>query len=169
MKEIDLDKLFEMVEGRELEFEAELHEFARVLRGDFELRGFFEDERVPAENKKKFFSMLQPQATSFFRGVIELLVDQGLDREIVNLAERVTQLTARRMGVTFVNITAAQPLSVEQEEKIRQVVRGKVILRAKIDPALIAGIKFITSDGRYFDGSLQHKIESLKDNLIHVG
>ena len=168
MKEIDLDKLFEMLKGRELGFEEELHEFARALRGDFELRGFFEDERVPAENKKKFFSFVKPQALPLFKGFIELLVDQGLEREIVNLAERFTQLTAIRLGVTFVNISSARPLSGEQEEKIKKVVRGNVILRVKIDPDLIGGVRFITSDGRYFDGSLKNKIENLKDELIHV-
>jgi len=169
MKEIDFARLFEMLKGRELGFEDELHAFAKALRDNFDLRGFMEDERVPAENKKKFFSLLQPQASPFFKGFIELLVDQGLEREIIYLAERVTQLTSSRLGVTFVNVQTAQPLSGEQEEKLKKVVRGNVILRTKIDPNLIAGVKFITSDGRYFDGSLKNKIEKLKDELIHVG
>ena len=168
MKEIDLDKLFEIASNEALPLEEGLHSFSLLLREDFKLRVFFEDRMIPAEKKKKKFRRLFPGALPLLSDLIYFLIDEELERNFIKLSEKFTKLVSKKLKVTFVDVESAYALTKEELERIREFVGGSPHMRARRNPALIGGFKLLTSDGRYFDCSLNSGISRLKDKLAYA-
>jgi len=79
---------------------------------------------------------------------------------------------ARRRGEIRAQVTAAQPLSDQQQaalsEAIRKVVGGKVAVDVKVDPALIGGM-IVKVGSRMVDSSLKSKLQRLQLAMKGVG
>ena len=71
----------------------------------------------------------------------------------------------RRKGIFKATVTSASPLSEENKTqiiaKIEEAVHGRVILKAKVDPSLIAGFVLNVGD-KQFDASIASKLNKLK-------
>jgi ATP synthase F1 delta subunit len=168
MKEIDLEKLFEIASEGALSLEEELSSFAKLLRRNFELRLFWESVSYSKEDKKKLLLEIFPEATELFRDLIYLLIDRGWEKKILELSQDFTRLVSEKLSINFVEIKSAFPLTGEDRKRIENFVGGKTRLRIEVDSSLIGGLKLQTFDGRYFDASLQGRLEKLKEDLINA-
>ncbi|HZF32750.1 MAG TPA: F0F1 ATP synthase subunit delta [Candidatus Angelobacter sp.] len=79
---------------------------------------------------------------------------------------------ARRRGEMRADVTAARPLSEQQQaslaEAIRRSVGGKVAVDVKVDPALIGGL-VVKVGSRMVDSSLRTKLQRLQLAMKGVG
>jgi F-type H+-transporting ATPase subunit delta len=79
---------------------------------------------------------------------------------------------ARRRGEMRAEVTAAKPLSEQQQaalaEAIRRSVGGKVAVDVKVDPALIGGL-VVKVGSRMVDSSLRTKLQRLQLAMKGVG
>jgi len=79
---------------------------------------------------------------------------------------------ARRRGEMRAEVTAARPLSEQQQaslaEAIRRSVGGKVAVDVKVDPALIGGL-VVKVGSRMVDSSLRTKLQRLQLAMKGVG
>ena len=169
MREIDVKKLFDMAMDEVVQLEEGLYGFSRALKNNYDLCVFFEDAAVTPEHKKKMFNDLYPGAVPILKQVIELLIDEGLEKSAGQLSEELTKMVSERLKITFADVQTPFPLTDEERGKIEKFVGEKAHLRIKIDPSLIGGIKVMTSDGRLLDGSLKGTIERLKEDLSYAG
>lgn len=167
MKEIDVEKLFDSAMEEVAELEEGLHAFAELLKDKYDLCVFFEDPAVAKKDKKKMFEELFPAAEPILKQVVELLIDEGLEKSTVEVSADLTKLVAERLQLTFAEVTTPYPLTDEERKKIEQFVGKNARLRVKIDPSLIGGIKVMTSDGRLLDGTLKGTIDRLKEDVSH--
>lgn len=168
MKEIDLEKLFEIAGDKAQALEKELHEFYQLLYKNFDLRVFFEDQSFTKKSKKKLFIEIFPGTSSLLKELIFLLVDNDLEKEVMKVAGKFSKLVAQKEKITFVDVTSAFPLADADLKKINAFVGQKVRARIEIDPSLIAGIKILCSDGRFFDGSLKGRLSKLKGEIVNA-
>lgn len=167
MKEIDVRRLFETALDEAAELEEGLHYFSELLKDNYDLAVFFEDQAVAKKDKKKMFAELFPGALPLLRQVIGLLIDEGLEKSLVKLSEELTKLVSERLGLTFADVRTAYQLTAEERTRIEKFAGPNARLRVKVDPALIGGIRVMTSDGRLLDGSLQGTIDRLKEDVNH--
>lgn len=168
MKEIDIKKLFEVALDQVVNLEEGLFEFSRLLQGNYELKAVFENPQISKTKKKALIQQLYPAAPKLFLDLTRLIIDEGLEHTIISLSKRFTELVAKRLEINFVEVSSAYALTDQEAEKIKKLAGGKVYLRVKIDPGLIAGVKFLTSDGRLFDGTIQGAVERLKEELVYA-
>ena len=168
MKEIDLEKLFEIAGNRALALEAELNVFAKLLLKNFELRVFFENITNSKKDKLKLIAKVMPGSSGLFTGLIELLIDENLEKRFIKLYEGFVKIVSRKTGVVFADVATAYPLTDSDRKKIETWLAGKVKIREEIDPSLIGGIRIKASDGRYFDGSLSGALKNLKERMVNV-
>lgn len=168
MREIDVKKLFELAVDQVIGLEEALFKFRQLLRDDYELSFFFENPLVPKEDKRHRLSGLVPEAPAIFNELVNLLIDEGLEKSVAALSEKLTKLVSERTGTVFVDVTTPFPLREEDLQQIRRVLGGKPHLRVTLDKKLIGGIRLLASDGRYFDGSLAGAIEELKEEMINA-
>jgi F0F1-type ATP synthase delta subunit len=132
------------------------------MREDYQVRAFFENPLLLTENKKKAFARIFPGAAPFCRQLVGALFDEGLERTILPLAEKLTNLVAQRLNVTFANVTSPVVLTSAEQLRIKKLIGGQVCLRLTVDRNLIGGLKITTSDGRLLDGTLDGALERLK-------
>ena len=169
MKEIDVKKLFEMALDEVVALEEGLYSFTRLMRDNYDLCVFFENGAVTPEQKKKMFADLHPGAEPILKQVVDLLIDEGLEKSTGQLSEELTKLVSERLKITFADVVTPFPLTDGERVGIEKFVGDKAHLRVKIDPSLIGGIRVMTSDGRLLDGSLKGTIERLKEELTYAG
>jgi F-type H+-transporting ATPase subunit delta len=169
MKEIDVKKLFEMALDEVVALEEGLYSFTRLMRDNYDLCVFFENAAVTPEQKKKMFADLHPGAEPILKQVVDLLIDEGLEKSTGQLSEELTKLVSERLKITFADVVTPFPLTDGERVGIEKFVGDKAHLRVKIDPSLIGGIRVMTSDGRLLDGSLKGTIERLKEELTYAG
>jgi ATP synthase F1 delta subunit len=168
MKEIDVKKLFDLALDEVVNLEEGLYAFAGLVRGNYELRQLFENPLVPPADKKQAFARLFPEALPLFRDLVQLLIDENLAKSLIGLSEKLTRMVAARLKLTFVDLSSPYPLSDEQRQQVEKLIGSRAYVRVTIDPSLIGGIKFLTSDGRAYDGSLKGKLERMKEKLAYA-
>jgi ATP synthase F1 delta subunit len=168
MKEIDLDKLYEIAGQEALTLESELNALAKLLAKNFELRSFFENAAFSKEARSKLLAEVMPGASELFWRLIGLLLDERLEKGVIKLSERFTRLAASRTKTVFAEVATAYPLAADEKKKITGRLGGRVNLREEIDTSLIGGVRIFTSDGKYFDGSLKGALANLKESIINV-
>lgn len=168
MKEVDVKKLFAIAMDQVVDLEEELKNLAQVMQNNYELKLFFENPLVPREGKKAVLGKIFPGASPLFRSLIGLLIEEGLERSVEELARQLALLITQRLQTTFVDVRSAFPLLNEERDNISRLVGGKCYLRIKIDPQLIAGFQFMTSDGRFFDASLKNNLNKMRKELLNA-
>lgn len=162
MKAVDLNKLLELAGRDIIPLEEGLFALSKIMREDYQVRAFFENPLLSVENKKKAFIKIFPEAVPLCRQLVGALFDEGLERAILPLAEKLTILVAQRLNVVFTNVTSPVTLTAAEQQQIKELIGGQVCLRLEIDRSLIGGLKVLTSDGRLFDGTIDGALERLK-------
>lgn len=111
-----------------------------------------------------------------FRGRIEdyllnflkILTEKGLFRHFSCCVSAYRELYNRDHGILMVTAVTAVPLAVRQEQELTkklQHITGKQIqLISKLDPGILGGIR-IDFDGKRLDGTVAHRLESVRSLL----
>lgn len=168
MIKIDINKLLEIAGQKTLELEEETSQLDRLLAQSFELKVFFEDSNVSQPAKLKLINQLLPKTLPLFQQFIALLIENRLEKKYHRLAGEITRRAAEKNNLVIAEVASAMPLTEGEKSQISQLLNKKVKVRAEIDQSLIGGLKFRTSDGRFFDGSLQNSLNNLKESLANA-
>jgi len=93
---------------------------------------------------------------------LKLLAKTGKEKkakEILSLAE---DLLLSKQGKRKIIFQTARKMTASQKKLLRDFVRDGDVIKEKIDPELIAGIKIIINDSRQFDSSMQSKLQNIR-------
>ena len=91
----------------------------------------------------------------------KLLINAGYGRkakEILNLTEDMLLAKQGRRKITF---ETARKIMPEQKKLFGNFVKEGDIVKEKINPELIAGVKVIINDSKQFDASMQNKLQNI--------
>jgi F0F1-type ATP synthase delta subunit len=91
----------------------------------------------------------------------KLLISAGYERkskEILNLAEDLLLAKQGRKKITF---ETARKITASQKKILEDFVKKEDVIKERINPELIAGIKIIINDSQQFDASMQSKLSRL--------
>jgi F0F1-type ATP synthase delta subunit len=83
---------------------------------------------------------------------------EGKSKEILDLTE---DLLLQKQGKRKITFETARKTTASQKKLLENFVKKGDIVKEKINPGLIAGIKIIINDSQQFDGSLQSKLQKL--------
>ena len=92
---------------------------------------------------------------------IRLLVNTGYEgkaKEILSLAEDMILVKQGKRKITF---ETARATTASQKKILEKIVKSGDIVKEKINPELIAGIKIIINDSKQFDASMQSKLQNI--------
>lgn len=143
---------------------AELTALAAAVQADVSLKNFLASPALPATEKAAAFLALEKCITPEVARVVALLITSGgKSFSLKHLADDFArQVTARGAAATVVETAA--PLSAEQEKELTGMLIDKtghaVELEARINPALIAGLRITLGDTVY-DLSLTRQLARL--------
>jgi len=92
---------------------------------------------------------------------VKLLLTSGFEgksREILDLAEN---FLLAKQGKRKVTLESARKITAGQKKLLDSVVKKGDVVKEKINPELIAGIKIIINDSQQFDASMQSKLSKI--------
>lgn len=92
---------------------------------------------------------------------VKLLVSSGLEKkskEILNLAENFVLAKQGKRKITF---ETARKITNSQQKMLNDFVEKGDIVKEKINPEIISGVKIIINNEKQFDASMQSKLQNI--------
>ncbi|MCX6718512.1 MAG: F0F1 ATP synthase subunit delta [Candidatus Staskawiczbacteria bacterium] len=92
---------------------------------------------------------------------VKFLVSKGYEgqaKEILDLAENLLLAKQGRRRITF---ETARKITPSQQKLLESFTKKGDVVKEKINPELIAGIKIIINESKQFDASMQSKLQNL--------
>lgn len=168
MKEISLKKLYDLAGEAALSLAEELFCFSQLLAMDYEFHNYFKNPIITKESKLMALKELFPQNSGLFTSLISLLIDEGLEKKVAELAREFSDYVAFQLGLTYVNTRTAFKLSDQEREKISALFKKKAVIREEMDPGLIGGFRMISADRLFLDASLKGSLIRLKEGMAYA-
>ncbi len=110
------------------------------------------------------------QIETIVDSIIEYLSSsQSLDL-LPEIAKKLTEKSWVKIDPNLALISSAVKLSTVQQALVKKTLsqhfHRPIRIKTKLDPAIIAGLK-INVAGKIIDATLNHRLESLKDQVIY--
>jgi F-type H+-transporting ATPase subunit delta len=124
--------------------------------------------RVSLQAKKQLIlsAFGSSQKTASF---LVLLLETKRYRLLDSIVSRVNELADERQGILRATVVSARPLTAGQQEEAQQALSSRYGKTVKAvfhtDEKLLGGIK-IYCQNELIDGSLQHRLQKLQEELI---
>jgi F-type H+-transporting ATPase subunit delta len=148
-----------------------LHRIAELSRNE-ELMTLLQNPRLPFPAKKSLLEKPLAGIDPFAFNLALLLVSKGILRRGGDIYRQYNQLVDAHRGVERAEVTAALPLTEENQDaisrRLENIVQHKVVVDAHVDPSILGG--FIARVGdTLIDGSLRQRLENLRRSLVEAG
>ena len=147
-----------------------LGELARVLQMP-SARTVLLSPAVPAAQKAAALERILPNAAPLLRNFVRILVDRDRLPEVPGIVDALRELINVQRGIVTVDVTTAVPLDAELERVVAERLASrlgrqpdKVMIRSRVDPAIIGGVVARVGD-QVIDDSVRGRIERLRRTL----
>lgn len=150
--------------------EADLASLKSMLRESADLRRAVNSPLVDAEDKASAMTALADKAgfQGLTRKFLGMVAENRRAGALMDMIYAFEALSAKERGATRAKVTSAEALSDKELDAVRASLKtalGRdVEIDAKVDPALIAGLK-IKVGSRLFDSSLRTRLERLRATM----
>ena len=92
---------------------------------------------------------------------VKLLVSSGFEKKSKEILELTEDLLLVKRGKKKVTFETARKITAGQKKMMDGFIDKGDVVKQKINPELIAGIKIIINDSRQFDSSMQSKLNKI--------
>jgi F-type H+-transporting ATPase subunit delta len=142
------------------------------LSTDESLTDLLENPRLPFQLKRELLETRLGDINALALNLACLLVGKGILGIAGDISREYDRLLDAHRGIEHAEVLTA--LSLDEGDKQRlssklgELVRRKVIVDARVDPAIIGGFKARVDD-MLIDASVRNRLESLRKSLVGVG
>lgn len=139
---------------------------------DERIMGLLENPKLPFGTKTRLLKKGLGKVDTLILNVACLLMSRGKLKIIGDISNHYQRLLDAHHGIEHAELITA--VSVDDEAKKRlstrfaEMVGRKVVIDARVDPAIIGGFRVKISD-TLIDGSIHNMLESLKKSLVEAG
>jgi F-type H+-transporting ATPase subunit delta len=147
-----------------------LQEFAATWAESRDLRSMFENPSVSSEARRKVLREIAEQSGMhpLVRDTLLLVSDRRRLQYLPEIVDAFEVAAEKRAGHVRADVVTATELPEEYFEGLRRTLEhatGKqVVLTTHVDPSIIGGVVTRVGD-RVFDGSVQYRLNELRDEL----
>ncbi|MCB0369290.1 MAG: ATP synthase F1 subunit delta, partial [Bdellovibrionales bacterium] len=151
--------------------QAQLLSLSEALN-DQGIRDFINNPDITLSQKKTTINKVleSVKLASEVKSFVNLLIDRKRVTLLPEIATVFGDIVDNDNGVTRGSVISAKPLTDEAlaslENKITQVLKKKIVLTAKEDPSMIAGV-VAKVGGWTFDDSLETHLKNLNEELLN--
>ncbi|MFD1418791.1 ATP synthase F1 subunit delta [Companilactobacillus keshanensis] len=148
----------------------ELQVLKQVYLENPSLNILFAGRSVSRNERKKVVETLKSGLSELMQDFLSMLFDRDRMNCLVEIADSYIERYDEDNGVVEVTATTTVPLSTEQEENLRSVVKQrfsvkKANLTKVIDPSIIGGVVIRVGD-QVIDGSVVKRFNDIKNMLL---
>jgi F-type H+-transporting ATPase subunit delta len=148
-----------------------LTDFLATWKGSPELRGFFENPAIAANDKVEILDKLNAKLgmQRELRNLIAVLISHNRIANVDEVAGAYRRLLQEQMGIRPVEIVTARELDAKEREsllaEVARLAGGKVEASFKLDASILGGT-VVRIGSTVYDGSLRGRLDRLRDALI---
>jgi F-type H+-transporting ATPase subunit delta len=151
------------------ETEDELFRFGRLLGSENKLRDLLSDRTVAAERRIQLLhTLVEGKAGKSTVDLLDQAVRYSRGRHLDQVVEQLAELAASRRERSVAQVTAAAPLSAQQEQRLVQVlsrIYGRTMsLQVDVDPEVLGGLVVRVGD-EVIDGSVASRMTKAEHGL----
>lgn len=169
------ETLFELGQrhGESERFAAAFREIVGLLEREPRVRLFLDTPKIdPAEKKGVLEEALRGQVPQLFINFLKVVVDKGRQRALPAMAREYDAILDEHLGRLHVDVTLAREPDERTEEDIvaelSRVIGRKVVPHVHVDPDILGGM-IARYEDKVLDGSLRHRLQSLRRHLMATG
>jgi F-type H+-transporting ATPase subunit delta len=140
----------------------------RLVRSSSPLRDAFADDSATPQHRARVAREVFAGLNSALVGTLAVMAEREHFDLLPSVADRFAELSEERRGAVAVDVTTAVELTAELRQAISDKIAADlgsgVVLREKVDPAIIGGV-IISAHGRRIDASISSQLESARGVL----
>jgi F-type H+-transporting ATPase subunit delta len=166
------EALFQVARAEETldRVEEELTTLNKSLDMNAELREFLSNPQISSEGKKSaLFQIFGGKVSSITLHWMNMVVDQGRQRRLPAIIEAFFTLSQEAREKVTAEVTTVIPLSEDLSKRLEQelsrVTKKRVFLKPMIDDSILGGV-IIKIENKVIDGSIKHRLEEVKNEMI---
>ena len=149
--------------------EDELFRFGRMLAAQPQLQTVLDDPGLPADRKLAVLdSLLEDRVDSATLLLLQHLVRTPRRRTLEDAVADLVELSAERRGRLLAEVTVAEPMTAEQEERLRGILARlygrEVEVQVGIDPTVLGGVRVLVGD-EIIDGTVTRRLAEARQRL----
>ncbi|HEY3752823.1 MAG TPA: F0F1 ATP synthase subunit delta [Pseudonocardiaceae bacterium] len=149
--------------------EDELFRFGRILISQPRLRSLLADQTAPADGRVALLhTVLDGRVTPVTSQLLEQSVREPRGRSLDLVVDKLAEFAAAMRGRSVAQVTAAAPLTDEQESRLAQTLSTifgrSVSVQVELDPDLLGGL-VIRVDDEVIDGSVVARLAKARQQL----
>lgn len=143
-----------------------------LYRKDPRLQEFLEAPNVLDGDKVRIVrAVLQGQVSELVLQFVLLMLRKKRVQHLPLVFEPFQRLVEQHLGMERAEVVTAVPMIEEQSQRLlarlEAMTGKKIALVTKIDPAILGGA-VVTVAGKILDGSVRHKLDRMRDELLSV-
>jgi F-type H+-transporting ATPase subunit delta len=149
--------------------EDELFRFGRILVAQPRLRDLLDDQTAPADGRVDLLAgLISTKVTPVTRQLLEQTVREPRGRSLELVVGKLAELAAAMRSRSVAHVTAAAPLTDEQESRLAQTLSrifGRAVsVQVELDPDLLGGLVIRVGD-EVIDGSVAARLAKARQEL----
>ena len=168
--------LFELAQeqGNIEDVQASLNGFQSMINDSEDLQRLIKSPVFSADDQLNAISAILDKAgmTGLAGNFIKVAASNRRLFAVPGMIRAYGEIAARHRGEVVAEVTSAQPLTSEQEQELKEALKGvtgkEVSIHATVDPSILGGL-IVRLGSRQIDTSLRTKLSTLKLSLKEVG
>lgn len=166
------EALFQVARAEETldRVEEELTRLNKSLESNAELREFLSNPQISSDGKKSALSQIFDEKISpITLHWMNMVVDQGRQRRLPAIIEAFLTLTEEAREKVTAEVITSIPLSEDLaqrlERELSKITKKRVFLKPLVDDSILGGV-IVKIENKVIDGSIKHRLEEVKNQMI---
>ena len=166
------EALFQVARAEEIldRVEEELTRLNKSLESNADLREFLSTLQISPDGKKSALSQIFGQKISpVTLHWINMVVDQGRQRRLPAIIEAFLTLAQEAREKVTAEVITSIPLSEDLakrlEQELSRITKKRVFLKPMVDDSILGGV-IVKIENKVIDGSVRHRLEEIKNEMI---
>lgn len=166
------EALFQVARAEEAldRVEEELTRLKNGLESNAEVKEFLSNLQISPEGKKSaLFQIFGEKISTLTLNWINLVIDQGRQRRLPNIIEAFFTLAQESREKITAEVITSVPLSEDLvqrlEKELSRASKKQVFLKQMVDESILGGV-IVKIENKIIDGSVKHRLEEMKQEMV---
>jgi F-type H+-transporting ATPase subunit delta len=166
------EALFQMARAEESldRVEEELTRLKNGLESNAEIKEFLSNLQISPEGKKSAISQIfGDKVSTLTLNWLNLVIDQGRQRKLPGMIEVFFTLAKESREKVTAEVITAVPLSEDLiqrlEKELSRASKKQVYLKPMVDESILGGV-IVKIENKIIDGSVKHRLEEIKREMV---
>lgn len=153
-------------------FDEQIKLIYEAIKDDSEFKAVLNHPQISGDEKLKLLiDVFKDKAVPDILGFFSVVFNKNREAEFIEILKVFIERVEAHRGITTAVLSSAEPLSEEQQSKIKEKLsknlNKQVNIQTEVSPELIGGVR-IRVDGHVIDGTIKKQLDDMKKQLLNM-